>query len=76
MPEPAFVRQKQAAQYLGMSEQGLIKILRRGDGPPRIKKGRAVYFEIAALRQWMLKDLVGYDEVSCSTGEATAAFGG
>jgi predicted DNA-binding transcriptional regulator AlpA len=59
--EPAFVRQKQAAQYLGMSEQGLIKLLRKGSGPPRIKKDRAVYFEVASLRHWMLKDLVGYD---------------
>jgi hypothetical protein len=54
--EPAFLRQKNAARYVGMSEQGFIKMLRRGEGPPRIKKNRAVYFEIAALRSWMLRD--------------------
>jgi hypothetical protein len=51
---PAFVRQKAAARYLGMSEQGLIKMLRRGEGPPCHKKGRAIFYEIAALHAWMV----------------------
>ena len=62
--EQAFIRQKAAAKYLGLSEQGFIKLLRRGEGPPCYKKGRSVFFEIAALREWMFKPTSVSSEVS------------
>jgi hypothetical protein len=53
---PAYLRQKQAAALLSMSVQGLLKHHRTGDGPPRIVKGRAVYYSIKDLNEWMARD--------------------
>ena len=53
---PAYLRLKDAATYVGMSEQMLLKLTRMGDGPPRIKKGRAVLYAVRALDVWMEKD--------------------
>jgi predicted DNA-binding transcriptional regulator AlpA len=54
---PAYLRLKGAAAYTGLSEQMLLKLHRMGDGPPRIKKGRAVLYSIKALEEWMDKDV-------------------
>ena len=60
-PQPAFLRQKQAAAYVGMSESGFIKLMRKGLGPRQIIKDRAVYFKTEHLDAWMLADLVPED---------------
>lgn len=52
---PAYLRQKRAAEYVGLSEQMLIKMHNKGAGPPRIKKGRAVLYAKTSLDAWMLQ---------------------
>ena len=56
---PAYLRLNGAAAYVGMSAQMLLKLHRAGDGPPRIKKGRAVLYSVKALQEWMDKDTAG-----------------
>lgn len=53
---PAYLRLRHAAEYVGLSEQMLLKLHRMGQGPPRIKKGRAVLFSVKALQDWMEQD--------------------
>jgi predicted DNA-binding transcriptional regulator AlpA len=53
---PAYLRLKDAAKYVGISEQMLLKQHRIGDGPPRIHKGRAVLYSVKALHEWMDRD--------------------
>jgi predicted DNA-binding transcriptional regulator AlpA len=53
---PAYLRQKKAATYVGLSEQMLIKLVRKNEGPPRIRKGRAVLYSVKALDEWMERD--------------------
>jgi predicted DNA-binding transcriptional regulator AlpA len=60
---PRTLRQKQAAAYVGMSESGFIKLMRKGQGPRQIIKDRAVYFKTEHLDAWMLADLVPEDAV-------------
>lgn len=50
---PAYLRQKKAAAYVGLSEQMLPKLVRKNEGPPRIRKGRAVLYSAKALDEWM-----------------------
>ena len=53
---PAYLRLKNAASYLGISEQLLLKLHRKGEGPPRIRKGRAVLYPVKSLDAWMERD--------------------
>jgi predicted DNA-binding transcriptional regulator AlpA len=53
---PAYLRLKNAAAFCGISEQMLLKLHRMGDGPPRIRKGRAVLYSVRALQDWMDRD--------------------
>jgi hypothetical protein len=55
---PAYLRLQEAADYIRMSQPGLQRLHRLGEGPPRIKKGRAVFYPVRMLDAWMLKDLV------------------
>jgi len=54
---PAYLRLKEAAVYLSMSQPGLQRLHRLGKGPPRITKGRAVFYSIRALDAWMEQDI-------------------
>jgi hypothetical protein len=53
---PAYLRLKDAATFTGLSQQMLLKLQRAGDGPPRIRKGRAVLYSVRGLQDWMDRD--------------------
>jgi len=53
---PAYLRVKDAAAYVGLSEPMLLKLVRAGQGPPRIRKGRCVLYSLKALQDWMNRD--------------------
>jgi predicted DNA-binding transcriptional regulator AlpA len=42
----------ETAKFLGVSESWLAKARMRGDGPPYVKIGRCVRYELSALIQW------------------------
>jgi predicted DNA-binding transcriptional regulator AlpA len=50
---PAYLRPKQAAQYLGISHSLLAKQVRKNAGPPRRRVGRAVLYAVDDLKLWM-----------------------
>jgi excisionase family DNA binding protein len=50
---PAYLRPKEAAQYLGISHSLLAKQVRKNAGPPRRRVGRAVLYSVADLNAWM-----------------------
>jgi hypothetical protein len=50
---PAYLRLRDAADYLSVTQQYLNKIERMGQGPRRIKKGRMTFYAIADLNAWM-----------------------
>ena len=55
-PEPRqreFLRQREAAAFLGISPALLAKQVRLGTGPQRRKIGRVVLYAVADLRLWM-----------------------
>ena len=54
--KPAYLRLKDAAVYCGMSTSLLMKAHAKGEGPPRIKKGRCVLYSVKALDAWMEQD--------------------
>ena len=54
--QPAYLRLHDAAVYCGLSPQMLLKQARKGLGPPRIFKGRAVLYSVKVLDEWMLRD--------------------
>ena len=41
-----------AADYLRFSVNGLAGLLRRGEGPPYLRIGRAIRFSPSALKAW------------------------
>jgi predicted DNA-binding transcriptional regulator AlpA len=53
---PAYLRLRDAAAYCGLSAEMLSKLHAKGEGPPRIKKGRCVLYSIKALQEWMDRD--------------------
>lgn len=50
---PAYLRPKEAAQYLGISHSLLAKQVRKNAGPARRRVGRAVLYAVADLNAWM-----------------------
>jgi predicted DNA-binding transcriptional regulator AlpA len=48
-----YVREKQAAEITGFAVQTLRNKRHNGDGPPYVKKGRAVRYPLADLVAWM-----------------------
>ena len=50
---PAYLRPKEAATFLGISHSLLAKQVRKGQGPPRRRVGRAVLYSVADLNNWM-----------------------
>ncbi len=50
---PAYLRLREAAAYLSVTQQYLNKIERMGQGPRRIKKGRMTFYAVADLDAWM-----------------------
>lgn len=56
MNEPqqrAYLRHKEAAEYLRVSPALLAKQVRLGTGPPRRRIGRIVLYAVADLKTWM-----------------------
>ena len=49
----AYMRLKDAAAYCGMSISLWMKMHAKGEGPPRIKKGRCVLYSVKDLDAWM-----------------------
>ena len=49
----AYLRLKDAADYCGVSVSLFMKSHAKGEGPPRIKKGRCVLYSVKALDAWM-----------------------
>jgi hypothetical protein len=54
VPTPRFVRAGVAAEMIGLAEQTLAQRRCRGDGPPFIKLGGAVRYDLRDLETWML----------------------
>lgn len=58
MFQPSYLRLKDAAAYCQMSVSLLMKLHAKGQGPPRIKKGkRCVIYSIKSLDEWMARDV-------------------
>ncbi len=53
MSEKRFLRTKEAAEYLGFSEQHLQRLRSSGDGPVYSKPGKYVYYNLSDLDQWV-----------------------
>jgi Helix-turn-helix domain len=51
-PEP-LLTQKDAGNFLRLSESWLAKARMRGDGPPYVKVGRAIRYRQDVLVQWL-----------------------
>ena len=47
------IREKPAAKYIGMSVPFLRLGRMRGDGPPYLKIGRAVRYDVRDLDRWL-----------------------
>ena len=54
--QPGYLRLEAAAEYCSLSPQMITKLTGKGQGPPRIMKGRAVLYSVKALDDWMLRD--------------------
>ncbi len=64
MSPTKYLRPKQAAEFLHLSESTLAKMRMRGDGPQFIKSGtKRVLYKLADLEQWLL------DNTHLSTSE-------
>ena len=50
---PKLLRVRDAATYCGFAKSTLDKFRCRGGGPPFIKRGRAIYYSIEDLDQWL-----------------------
>ena len=55
MENPIYLRPKQAARYLGVSESVLAKMRMRAEGPPFLKLGkRVVLYRRSDLDEWLI----------------------
>lgn len=50
--EPQLVKDRELAAITGLKFQGLKKHRIRGSGPPFVRRGRAVFYDLDAVRQW------------------------
>ena len=48
-----FVPERKLAHELGCSLRTLLRWRADGIGPPHIKKGRAIYYDVEVVRRWM-----------------------
>jgi predicted DNA-binding transcriptional regulator AlpA len=51
--EETLVNRRVVAAFLGMTESGFVKIIRRGDGPPYFRFGRMMRFSPTAVKAWV-----------------------
>jgi predicted DNA-binding transcriptional regulator AlpA len=51
--EETLVNRRVVAAFLGMSESGFVKLVRRGDGPPYYRFGRMMRFSPTAVKAWV-----------------------
>jgi hypothetical protein len=56
--QPAYLRQKDAACYVGIAKALLGRLERDGLGPKKIRKGRAALYGISDLDVWMTQSEV------------------
>jgi predicted DNA-binding transcriptional regulator AlpA len=52
-PPKVYLTPKEASEICRMSESWLAKARMNGDGPPFVKFGRAVRYEVTALHEWV-----------------------
>lgn len=52
-PPKQRIPEKEAAPYIGMSKMYLRISRMRGDGPPYLKIGRAVRYDVRDLDRWL-----------------------
>jgi len=52
-PQKQRIPEKEAAPYIGMSKMYLRISRMRGDGPPYLKIGRAVRYDVRDLDKWL-----------------------
>ena len=50
---PRLLRVKDAAIYCGFAKSTLDKMRCKGDGPRFIRRGKAVYYPVADLDEWI-----------------------
>jgi len=62
------LRTRDTAAYLGLAASTLEKLRVRGGGPPFVRRGRAVYYDLADLDAW-IADMPRF----ASTAEADAS---
>ncbi|MDM2691801.1 helix-turn-helix transcriptional regulator [Mycobacteroides abscessus] len=53
---PPALRPSAAAPYLGLTEASLTMHRQRGTGPRYVKRGRLIWYPVAALDAWMAGD--------------------
>ncbi|WP_235660032.1 helix-turn-helix transcriptional regulator [Mycobacteroides abscessus] len=53
---PPALRPSAAAPYLGLTEASLTMHRARGTGPRYVKRGRLIWYPVAALDAWMAGD--------------------
>ena len=51
--QPDYIRMKDLPKFLGISKSFLLVLESKGQGPPKIKKGRACFYRRADVRAWM-----------------------
>lgn len=52
-PQHPMMTTADAANYLRVSPSMLVKMRQRGDGPPYVKVGRKVFYQVIALAHWL-----------------------
>jgi excisionase family DNA binding protein len=50
---PEIMDASRAAKYLGVNRETLRKWTRRGEGPPRVRKGKRFYYVREVLKEWL-----------------------
>lgn len=55
MPPIKYLSTEETAEHLRVSQSWLAKSRLRGDGPPFIKAGRTVLYDIDDLDAWLMK---------------------